>query len=327
MLVQKFKQKATQGEVLQAAQPGESKIGGRKTGKSKPPAVQAYLDHGKSLMPAALLQQLDRARSRQKELPNVEDGLLVANKLIKQRRTSGEEISQELIEEGRGLSKKRKELLAIEQDPVLVKAMEGLRKSLMRSSSISVQQAKQMASAIEIDHAAANGKGAQALQRDATEYFLMSNGGGAGSIQKFTKTDDRAFADAKKKLVNIGANPSRAIIFHEMAHHMEAADPSIADTALQWIQSRSTATQPQKLSEITGNSAYNDNETALPDNFLSPYVGKVYFDRKTGKPKPATEVLSMGVERMSSPEKMVEFYLKDPEHFLFTLGAMRGKKK
>jgi hypothetical protein len=63
---------------------------------------------------------------------------------------------------------------------------------------------------------------------------------------------------------------------------------------------------------------FESNEIAYPDKFVSPYVGKVYPD--------ATEVISMGLERVASPQRLVDFASTDPDHFAYTVGILRNPK-
>ena len=50
----------------------------------------------------------------------------------------------------------------------------------------------------------------------------------------------------------------------------------------------------RKLSEITGNYAYEDHEVAFEDDFVHPYIGKEYGGR-------ASEVLTMGLQGIFYP--------------------------
>ena len=71
------------------------------------------------------------------------------------------------------------------------------------------------------------------------------------------------------------------------------------------------------LREHTGDTRYEPHERALLGDFSSPYVGRVYPPGQA-----ATEVVTTGLERFTSPREMLNFYLQDPEHFLFTAGAI-----
>jgi hypothetical protein len=206
------------------------------------------------------------------------------------------------------------------------KLMEGLRADLIKSSPVSEQQAQKMASKIKIDSNATSVIPEKELRSQAAEFYRLTGGRGATTIDDFTKDDDRAYANKDKRNVNIGSSKQKAIVFHEMAHHIEFENEGVGKASVDWILSRATG-KVGKLKDITDNQKYNDNEFAVPDRFASPYVGKIYPERGADgkiKPRPASEVISMGVERMSDPHSMAAFYLSDPEHFKLTLGALRG---
>jgi hypothetical protein len=295
-----------------------------KQAESKPKTSQDYIEDAKSIFPPELDRALQLRRKNVDKIVQTHQQLEQILSHAAKLRQSGQQLSADLAERGRALRDRRK--AQQEYDQALIRSMAKFRDSLLESSPEQRKAATRFANSIEIDAAAANGKSAKELRRDAMEYHLITGGGGESTLKSFTRDDDRAYANIKRQAVNIGANPTRDIMFHEMAHHLEAEDPNVGKAALDWIKRRATG-KLQKLSELTGNSGYKDNEIAVPDHFLKPYVGKVYLNPKTGKPMPTTEVVSMGVERFASPEKMVEFYLQDPEHFMFTLGIMRKRKK
>lgn len=150
----------------------------------------------------------------------------------------------------------------------------------------------------------------------ATEFFQVSGGAGKKTLNSFVENSDRGFADATAKLINIGSSGKITTIWHEMGHHVEFEDPRIAASAKDWIQSRATGA-PQKLNDLTWDG-YEEHEIAIPDHFAHPYVGKIYTNA-------STEVVSMGLERLSSAEAMLEFHASDREHLAFVLGLIRPK--
>ena len=108
-------------------------------------------------------------------------------------------------------------------------------------------------------------------------------------------------------------DPSVAV--HEASHFVEFGNAHIHERCLEFLRYRTAGERARPLREITGNIAYGRSEIARPDKFFNPYCGKDYGDR-------ATEILSMGVERLTR-EPMV-FYNSDPEYFLFCVGMIRG---
>lgn len=108
-------------------------------------------------------------------------------------------------------------------------------------------------------------------------------------------------------------DPSVAV--HEASHFVEFGNAHVHERCLEFLRYRTAGERARPLREITGNIFYGRSEIARPDKFFNPYCGKDYGDR-------ATEILSMGVERLTR-EPMV-FYNSDPEYFLFCVGMIRG---
>lgn len=145
--------------------------------------------------------------------------------------------------------------------------------------------------------------------------FNQLTNGVPTTLNRITITKQRAHATRDGLARYYGPGQDRRALWHEMAHHLEFADPSIAKVAEDWVKSRATGPQ-ESLRKLTGNNRYDRSEKAYPDDFADPYVGKVYSDG-------TTEVLSMGLEAFSSPERMIQLAAKDPDHFALVLGLMR----
>jgi hypothetical protein len=108
--------------------------------------------------------------------------------------------------------------------------------------------------------------------------------------------------------------PGKTVV-HEMSHFVEFANQHVHERCLEFLQYRTKGEDPKPLRELTGNSKYGEHEVARPDKFFNPYCGKDYGTR-------STEILSMGVERLTKEPK--EFYNTDPEYFNFCVGIIRG---
>ena len=109
-------------------------------------------------------------------------------------------------------------------------------------------------------------------------------------------------------------------MYHEYGHHVEGRHMDIADMNMRWLESRSKTKKPEWLGKITGIRGYDRSEVAYRDNFISPYVGKVY--QKPESFNIASEVFSMGFENFASPGGMLDLYLKDREHFDLIVGTI-----
>lgn len=289
----------------------------------QPRTYQDFINAGESVIPKKLSSELDKLHKQLSEIEKGDTSAAIAvelyHELQEARQGRGSRSEAEIIAEGRVYKQKFEQAKKITQEAE--KAAESFRQKLIDESSISQEQADKLASSIKINKEAADVVSEKELRAQASEFYRLMGGKGAESIRSFTKDSDRASANPEKGTVNIGNSAKKSILFHEMAHHFEYNRKELAESSVGWIQSRATG-KIAKLKDLTGNENYRETEVALPDKFLNPYVGKVYRDSQ-GKIKPATEVISMGVERFSDPRSMVRFYLQDPEHFKFTLGAIR----
>lgn len=164
-------------------------------------------------------------------------------------------------------------------------------------------------------------------QREASEAklqgwakdFYMLHGKKVG-VKRFVRTNFvRGSANPNGEL-NVGKNPTKKRVFHELGHYAEYADPKLKAAAQAWVKARSAhahgEARTEKLSELTGSDVYSADEVAFEDHFDNPYVGKKYADG-------TTEVLSTGMEHMTSADDMLKLYQRDPEHFFFVVGALK----
>lgn len=158
----------------------------------------------------------------------------------------------------------------------------------------------------------------------ATEFHRITGGAIRGQVKRFG-VSERAFADLEAGLVAVPDESSprtesrrKETLWHEFAHFAEDAAQRRLDMA--WLISRATRPGLEPLADLTG-EPYDADEIAVPDSFLHPYIGRYYGGRDAFKKRPEwwdttpTEVLSVGLEHFSSPEKMLEFYLADKEHY------------
>jgi len=104
-------------------------------------------------------------------------------------------------------------------------------------------------------------------------------------------------------------------VVHELGHWLEDIHAGIRERARMFLRRRTMAETPVPLTSY--NPAYSDHELTRPDQFLDPYMGKVY--ERDGKIY-ATEIVSMGLELLYADPVMLA--KNDPEYFRFivTLG-------
>lgn len=113
---------------------------------------------------------------------------------------------------------------------------------------------------------------------------------------------------------------------HELAHHLETVFPEILASSRAFLKSR---LKPQErilqLRVLTKNPNYRSNELAFEDEWVtrggSVYMGKVYDVGKNIDKVYATELLTMGLERLFS--NPVAFARQDPQYFDFLVKTLQ----
>ena len=115
---------------------------------------------------------------------------------------------------------------------------------------------------------------------------------------------------------------SKQTVFHEIGHSLETSRKANLNMAVNWRTSRVTSNAPTKTKV---KKAWTLAEGVLPDEFITPYVGRPYRrGYSQGYADTATEVISMGVEHFASPELMFRLYSVDPDHFHMILSMTRN---
>lgn len=198
---------------------------------------------------------------------------------------------------------------------------------VLAASKVSEEEAMQWARAQVITPAAKArlrkiGYPADQVVRDMAEFCRITSGRlkrvriDSNGSRRANATDIEVHG--KVGTINLDSRFDRRVLWHELAHHMEA-DPVAKATAGRFIRRRSVDGKQHSLKSMTGNAAYRSNEVALNGNFFDPYVGKVYRDG-------LTEVFSMGVETLSDPALLADRALKDPQTLEFVIGFLVGEQ-
>jgi hypothetical protein len=293
-----------------------------KTASGKPPekpktaTSKDFIDRGDALMPDSLKSAIDAAAPLVARRDEIEKKVRKAHASLKGKPPTPAQ--KALIKKAIAETKKINES---EELAALTNEMKVFRERLIDDSPANDRDALAFAKSFVMDDKIPKDDQV-AVRKTAREYYKLVGGAGTNTIKNFTRTSDRAGARPWENSVNVGASANnRAVMMHEMAHHLEYADKSIGSASLDFIQSRATTKDPKMLKEITGNLNYRDNEIAYEDNWVTPYIGKVY--EKAGKIIPATEVVSVGIEHFDSAASMAKLAAKDPEHFKFVVGMMR----
>ncbi|WP_408966105.1 hypothetical protein [Planktothrix sp.] len=101
-------------------------------------------------------------------------------------------------------------------------------------------------------------------------------------------------------------------LIHEMGHWIESSVSGIANEAKRFYNSRTEGEKTVKLK--TFDPTYGNDEITKVDQWINPYMGKVYSDG-------STEIISMGLELMY--RNPVYLAKKDPEMFDFIYSVVR----
>lgn len=113
--------------------------------------------------------------------------------------------------------------------------------------------------------------------------------------------------------IGMGTESSgRTTLWHEMGHWIEHNNPLVRGMIKAWFERRTKGEKPVSLKKLFPNAGYSAKEVVLRDKFLHPYMGKIYSSG-------STEILSMGMEYLSSPEGSGELAAKDPDMMAFIL--------
>ncbi|MBI3930083.1 MAG: hypothetical protein HY319_31375 [Armatimonadetes bacterium] len=150
--------------------------------------------------------------------------------------------------------------------------------------------------------------------------FHHQTGLRAPSKLEFRHQEKRAKYQPDGDFIEMGEGFDKRLCMHEIAHRVEYRNPEISLANKDFVRARARAagrstTEPTPLARLSPGADYGKDEVALEDHFISPYVGKQYGDA-------ATEVLSVGLDHFASPDRLLQLYRRDPEHFFLVLGAI-----
>ena len=155
--------------------------------------------------------------------------------------------------------------------------------------------------------------------RNAADFYQLIGKDLAVEVVHGQSKNGRACANPLDNSISLpeGTSPNyhKKTQFHEMGHFTEFRDPDSGRMAKDWIQGRAEG-EAKSIAELTGNSGYRASETALPDKFIHPYVGKLY-------PGSITEVHSMGLESFADGHSVTELFKKDRDHFNLMIRYIR----
>jgi hypothetical protein len=142
-----------------------------------------------------------------------------------------------------------------------------------------------------------------------------------GKVVLKSEGDSRAntrdvFGDGAHE-VFMGRSFSRKTLFHELGHQLER-DPVASLLANEFLLRRRESDTLYSLNELTGSRGYERDEVAYKDSWINPYVGKRYRNQ-------TTEVFSMAMEHLSTPERAQTLMVKDREMFDVVTGYITSE--
>lgn len=116
------------------------------------------------------------------------------------------------------------------------------------------------------------------------------------------------------------------LALHEITHGIEFGDTDILRATRSFLKSRMKAGEvPLPLSRLTGDGRYYSYEVAIEDEWVSKggtvYSGKVYSHDGSVDNAYATEILTIGVERLY--ENPMKFAASDPDYFDFVVKTLQ----
>jgi len=230
-------------------------------------------------------------------------------------------------------------------------ALMGEIRGKMLQSKLSQSQINKMVGNVDIIKGSKN---EAELRKQLVEFAKMFGGKGFSNTKDTPKDvnplttifygkNERGWADWEMGHMRLDGRSETT--FHEMGHYVEAQRPWLEKYLTDWRNKKAwdsatvdkmygaedlppevvgTIRQGKRdlpiipLSYLTGSRSYGPDEAGLADEYLSPYMGKVYEER-------GTEVMSMSIQHFSSPAGMVTLRKAYPEIFNLIVGLSAEK--
>lgn len=159
-------------------------------------------------------------------------------------------------------------------------------------------------------------------QKAMAEFYALVGQSSIGTLSYAGKLHKggRAYANKDLGVIELDERDGANTVWHECGHHVEHSSYGMETECARFRTSRAQRDKEgrmiiKKLSELTKDTAYKDDEVAVKDKFSRPYVGKVY---KHG----STEIVSMGFDLMATESGFKKLLEKDPEHLHLMVGIL-----
>lgn len=165
------------------------------------------------------------------------------------------------------------------------------------------------------------GVGTQATREAAKFYdaFLDRSVRRPGLDLKLeVQTGARAYYSPSLKKVVLGDGRDTGVAVHELAHAIEDVDARAIARSRAFLKERTKGRMLVSMDELQPGHGYRLDEFAREDEFFDPYIGRDYGEA-------ATEVTSMGYQKLAEPFGIEALAKKDWEMFQFILGQLGGR--
>lgn len=164
----------------------------------------------------------------------------------------------------------------------------------------------------------------EAIRESIADMMVMTNR--QIDVDFITNANARPFFSYNGNTVNVGADTAmgnvglvKETLYHEIAHSMEYRESKYKLADVDFLRRRATSPDIGPIYDDLGEST---NEEGYSDDWVTPYIGRVY-EWGDGRPGVrSTEVLSVGMEHFANKNRMYDLYEEDPEHFHLVLGIL-----
>ena len=166
------------------------------------------------------------------------------------------------------------------------------------------------------------GKGLRGMDKiymdEGIDEFQKIVGAGIvdGQVFGYGKADGRSYYENNAIYLDNDSDPG--VVVHELGHWLESYGDTYAE-AQAFLDRRTAGEEVRRLQDIIGRFGYGKSETATPDKFIEPYMGKRYATAMR-----ATEIISMGLEFLwRDPGRLAR---DDPDYFDFMWNLLRRQR-
>lgn len=143
-----------------------------------------------------------------------------------------------------------------------------------------------------------------------------------GNPPKIVGRKGRAHFTPSENTIKLEKEDSVGTAIHEYVHFLENNNPKIIENSRAFLEYRTKGEKTDYLRNLT-DIKYGYDERGKADKFFNAYCGKMYSRSDNYRDAYATEVMSMGVQRLFEDAK--KFALEDREYFDFVIANLRGE--